>query len=666
MSAKSHKSFGLHLFRYCQAIFAKAGIGALSALLLVSSNLLPCVASAQTDGGYPVDATLMRVPAHRFATPAVNVKRPVRVAIVKYVRPAPNEEIVPASVAALRQYFGEDRVRVTHLSLTELADAIRRGEVDVFLSSAGFYRRLADEGVKSLVSAVSLSYPDPNHGDGTAIVTAADRTDIETLKDVKGGVLATSTPTAFTGLLVPYGEMMKQGFKVDGFFSETLYLGDDDAMETAPGHLLDGTADVAFLRLCFLEEWLERHPEHAGKFKVINRKDGPGEVCARSTALYPTWTVATTKVTDPRVSRSVTQALLALKPTGSNGIYWGVATDYSSVDKLFRDTRTGPYAYLNTWSLKRFIAEYWHWLMLATVLVAGLILHSVRVTQLVHKRTAALRRSLAELQVLKEEAQGAAQRIERLERAGVVAQLSVIFAHEMRQPLGAISLYSLGLRRMLGNGSTDTARMTDVIDRLDRQTERANEIIARVRSYAKAEQPTRVLVSLREQVDRAAADLKTTGRYRKALRVVVTDEPVVTADPLEMELVALNLMKNALEASDAAGGAGEVVVTLSEEDERAIITVADDGGGTRETVERLNRGLGSTKAEGLGLGLSIVRGILEAYGGRLAFSTRRQGGLVARATVPVREVSAEPSPLDDDSLATGDNAVRDNRDEKAS
>ena len=79
-----------------------------------------------------------------------------------------------------------------------------------------------------------------------------------------------------------------------------------------------------------------------------------------------------------------------------------------------------------------------------------------------------------------------------------------------------------------------------------------------------------------------------------------------------------------------------MVVTLSEEDDRAILAVADDGGGTRETVERLNRGLGSTKAEGLGFGLSIVRGILEAYGGRLAFSARRQGGLVARATVPVR------------------------------
>lgn len=569
MFAQIYKGFGLHRFWNCLAAFDGTAVRVLSvlvAVLLMSVSFIPGDATARSDDEvYPVDATLLRAPAHRFSTPPVNVKRPVRLAIVKYVRPSPNEEIVPASVTALKQYFGEDRVQVAHLSLTELSEAIKRGDVDVFLSSAGFYRRLADEGVKSLVSAVSLSYPDPNHGEGTAIVAAADRSDIESLRDLKGGVLATSTPTAFTGLLVPYGEMMKQGIKVDGFFRETLYLGDDDAMETAPRHLLDGTADVAFLRLCFLEEWLERHPEHQGRFKVINRKDGPGEVCARSTELYPTWTVGTTKVTDPRVSRSVTQALLALKPTGANGIYWGVATDYSSVDKLFRETRTGPYAYLNTWSLKRFIAEYWHWLMLAGVLVAGLTLHSVRVTQLVHKRTAALRQSLAEL-----------------------------------------------------------------------------------------------------QVDRAAADLKITGRYSTALRVIVTDEPVVTADPLEMELVALNLMKNALEASDAAGGAGEVVVTLSEEDERAIITVADDGGGTRETVERLNRGLGSTKAEGLGLGLSIVRGILEAYGGRLAFSARRQGGLVARVTVPVREVSGEPSPLDDDSLATGDNAVRDNRDEKAS
>lgn len=254
MFAQIYKGFGLHRFWNCLAAFDGAAVRVLSvlvAVLLMSVSFIPGDATARSDDEvYPVDATLLRAPAHRFSTPPVNVKRPVRLAIVKYVRPSPNEEIVPASVTALKQYFGEDRVQVAHLSLTELSEAIKRGDVDVFLSSAGFYRRLADEGVKSLVSAVSLSYPDPNHGEGTAIVAAADRSDIESLRDLKGGVLATSTPTAFTGLLVPYGEMMKQGIKVDGFFRETLYLGDDDAMETAPRHLLDGTpsCDSVFWR----------------------------------------------------------------------------------------------------------------------------------------------------------------------------------------------------------------------------------------------------------------------------------------------------------------------------------------------------------------------------------------------------------------------------------
>ena len=165
MFAQIYKGFGLHRFWNCLAAFDGAAVRVLSvlvAVLLMSVSFIPGDATARSDDEvYPVDATLLRAPAHRFSTPPVNVKRPVRLAIVKYVRPSPNEEIVPASVTALKQYFGEDRVQVAHLSLTELSEAIKRGDVDVFLSSAGFYRRLADEGVKSLVSAVSLSYPDP-------------------------------------------------------------------------------------------------------------------------------------------------------------------------------------------------------------------------------------------------------------------------------------------------------------------------------------------------------------------------------------------------------------------------------------------------------------------------------------------------------------------------
>lgn len=121
----------MHRFWNCLAAFDGAAVRVLSvlvAVLLMSVSFIPGDATARSDDEvYPVDATLLRAPAHRFSTPPVNVKRPVRLAIVKYVRPSPNEEIVPASVTALKQYFGEDRVQVAHLSLTELSEAIKRG-----------------------------------------------------------------------------------------------------------------------------------------------------------------------------------------------------------------------------------------------------------------------------------------------------------------------------------------------------------------------------------------------------------------------------------------------------------------------------------------------------------------------------------------------------------
>ncbi len=579
-----------------------------------------------------------------FVTP----EKPVRIVIVKFVRPAPNEEIVPASVEALKRHFNNN-VTVQHLSLKDLHEAIKNAQVDVFLSSSGFYRRLADEGVRSLVTAVSEDYRDPNHGDAAAFVTAADRNDLNVLADLQGKRLWTSTPTAFTGLLVPYGEMMSQGFRVKDFFSDTQYLGDGNRMEFAPQLLLERKADVAFLRLCFIEKWMERHPDQKGRFKVINRKDRPGEACVRSTDLYPTWTVASTRQTDPRISRAVTQALLNLQPVGDDQIYWGVATDYSAVDKLFRDTKTGPYAYLNEWTVRRFVETYWPWLMLAGVLIIGLMLHSVRVTQLVRRRTAALSNALTEQKALEKQAQSASQRIDRLERAGVVSQLSVIFAHEMRQPLGAISLYSFGLRRLLKNGTVDQNKFVDVLNKLDVQTERANDIVTRVRGYAKSQKPKRVLVELKHELERAVEELKVTGRWRSQIKLSVLWEPVVMADPVEMELVALNLIKNALDASDSGGRTGTVIVTLGEEDDRAIFTVSDDGPGNLETAKRLKNDLDSTKVEGLGLGLSIVRGILEAYGGRLTFMARRTTGLTARVSLPVAQM---PHPGDEPSTDT--------------
>lgn len=582
---------------------------------------------------------------------------PLRVGIVRYVRPSPFAPIVEATVGALKGAFGARNVEVTEYSLVDLADAIRAGRVDLFLSSSGFYVRMNRLGARAVATAASRDYPDPNHSDGTAIVVAADRTDLQSLESLRGARLALSTPTAFTGRQLPEHTILKAGLDPETLFSRRTYLGDGPHVAAAIPMLLEGKADVAFLRLCLLEEWQAKRPADRGKLRVINRRDTPEhpEACARSTPLYPSWTVATTPAMTPEISRLVLQALFEMRPTSIDGLYWSAATDYASVDAIFRDLRIGPYAYLREWTVSRILKEYGPWLAVLAALALGLVLHSVSVTRLMRIRTAHLQRALAERERLQAEAREAAERIERLNRAGAVAQLSSIFAHEMRQPLATMSLYLFGLKKLLASGSADPEKIAAVVGRLEAQTARADAIVDRVRAYARHKNPVRVDTSLVEAARRAVAELAASRRWHTAVSLAAPEDVRCLADPLELELVALNLVKNALEAVEGRPDA-RVQVSVLENAGTAELTVINDGPKVPpETIARLEEGGPSTKPDGLGLGLSIVRSIVERLGGRLAFAAMPEGGLAAVAAVPVTErarAAAERSRRADENAGT--------------
>ena len=91
---------------------------------------------------------------------------PLKVGVVKYVRPSPYEPIVEATIGALKRVFGTANVIVTHYDLAGLSQAIREGEVDLFLSSSGFYVRMERYGARAAATVASNSYPNPNHNDG--------------------------------------------------------------------------------------------------------------------------------------------------------------------------------------------------------------------------------------------------------------------------------------------------------------------------------------------------------------------------------------------------------------------------------------------------------------------------------------------------------------------
>lgn len=139
--------------------------------------------------------------------------------------------------------------------------------------------------------------------------------------------------------------------------------------------------------------------------------------CARSTDLYPTWTLASTKSASPEVSRLVTSAVLDM-PKTKEGFVWGVSTDFSQTDELLKTLEIGPYEYLREWTVKRFVHEYWPFIMLAAFGLFGVFFHWRRAEHLVKKRTAQLRKSISERIQLEEKAKDANHRLETLQRIG--------------------------------------------------------------------------------------------------------------------------------------------------------------------------------------------------------------------------------------------------------
>ncbi len=550
-----------------------------------------------------------------------------------------NEPIIPATVALLEQTFGKDNVSAVTYSVEALQQAAKAGDVDIILSSAGTYRRLSLEGagVHSLASVASARVPNPNYADGSVFFTRKDRDDIRTIEDLRGKTIAANHRWAFSGWQIAMGDLLERGILPDGFFGEVLFKGHD--MPQIVSAVVNGEADAGIVRTCFLED-MGMDPS---AFRILGERPRDGRIdCVRSTDLYPNWTIATLPSLTPEVSRQMAAALFSM-PTMENGLRWSIANDFRPIDLLFYKLKIGPYEYLQHFSLKRFLIQYWPFIAMAFLVMMGLLLHSVTVSSLVRRRTAELVNALEHEKVLEAETQAAQNRFVRLQKVGVIGQMSSIIAHELRQPLGSIELYCYGLLRGLEDG-TETPKMTaKSVERINALAKRAADIVDQVRAYAKGDRQ-RTPVELQAALAAAVAEArKTTRTSGVPIRVNMQESMSlwVTANPLEIELIVVNLVKNAVEALEKRPG-GEVTVTLSFSGGYAVVSVADNGDViTDEAWGRMRQEyLTSEKFAGLGLGLSIVRSMTEDLGGELRFDRPATGGLTAKVrlkTVAVKE-----------------------------
>lgn len=561
----------------------------------------------------------------------------LNVGIVRYIRPSPHEPVIEPTIAALKARFGAANVATVTLTMDELTRSIRDKKVDVFIASAGFYRFNVIHGARDLVTLASRAYPDPNHGDGSVFVTLAS-TPFDTIESLKGSRLVAATPTGFTSLRIAQGELAARGYNPEKFFRQSFFTGPGNT-EAAVEMLKSYKADTAVFRLCWLEDYLKAHPEEKNLWRVVEPKPDSGR-CLASTDLYPSWIVATTPATPPAVSRIVTETLLAM-PETREGQYWSVATDFSTIDNLYKTLKIGPYQFLREWSVTRFWETFRLPIFLVIGLIVGLIFHSVRVTQLVHRKTRELTEALARETELKQEAQQAGERISLLQRSGIIGQMSSMIAHELRQPLAAQDLFGKSLEKILTRAGAGEQTLS-VLARMMKQTERIAAIVENVRNYAKVKTVKRTRIDLRSVVERGIASWRASGRSDKVTVKLTALEPVmIDANALEWELVVLNLIKNAAEALATTKDPTVSVSLLRNDAGNFVLTVADNGPGVpEEKLKAFGSPVTSGKTNGLGLGLSIVKSIVENHGAAIRFRNHPLGGLEVTVIIPATESEA--------------------------
>ena len=564
--------------------------------------------------------------------PAASFGAQVRLAVTYLSAQGSNEAVIAPSIEALRKEFGSENIELLKLTLPEFEKAADEKRFDLFLSTAGLSRRMAGYGAKDLVSLVSDRFPDPNKTYGTLFIVRKD-SPVRTVADMKGKSAAGNFEGGFTGWQIGMGELIRQGYSPAGFFSKTEFLGWD--MRHVVNAVMEGKAEVGALSSCYLEDnYPPGSPQREGLRGVGVVESSP---CMRSTDAYPSWAVSTMPSTDTEVARRATLALLSMPPQ-AGGLRWGIGTDFTSTDRLFRELQVGSYGFLRNWLFSR----YGKWILAALAVILSIAALALTLSGLVRLKTRDLRLALEREIELKKSEQEAHEKVSSMQKALLVGQMSSMIAHELRQPLAAIEAFAHGGQRFLENGELDNERCRTMLERIRRQAKRAEEIIDRVRDYAKGRKSGHELTDLGEIAGRAAQLFSNTGRFPGKLVFPPPGEKLpVMGNPLELELAVRNLLKNAAEALAAGGIAApaiEIRTGRSSDGKEAFICVTDNGHAVPpERIAQMAVPLHSSKMEGLGLGLSIVSSIASAHGGRLELSPNSPGGLRATVWIPAKE-----------------------------
>ncbi len=243
-------------------------------------------------------------------------------------------------------------------------------------------------------------------------------------------------------------------------------------------------------------------------------------------------------------------------------------------------------------------------------------------------------RDITERRKHEEESRVQQEKIQLTSRLTTMGEMASSLAHELNQPLTAIANYNMAAVAMVKSGRATNESLLSALEKAANQAERAGKIVSRIREFVKRSEPRRQSVPV-EQIVEHALDFAEIDARKRQIRIEATipdGMPQVLADPILIEQVLLNLVKNGLEAMNHSEH-DLLTVDVRRQNQLVEFVVTDRGHGLKEP-ERLFEPFFSTKSEGLGMGLNICRTIIESHHGRLWAQANPDGGTLFHFTLP--------------------------------
>lgn len=236
-------------------------------------------------------------------------------------------------------------------------------------------------------------------------------------------------------------------------------------------------------------------------------------------------------------------------------------------------------------------------------------------------------------------------RLAHVNRLSTLGEMAAGIAHEVNQPLGAISNYAQACRVLIERGRAESTKLSEILEKIASQAQRAGEVIRRLRTLARgrnaAQEPAALDVLVRDIVKLAEVD----ARLRNMRISVELDGPLPTVlvDLVQIQQVVLNLLRNGMEAMEEAGTSRREVIVSARRSgpEEVEVAVRDFGAGVDPAVaEEIMNPFVSTKSTGMGMGLAICHSIIASHGGRLWFTPADGGGTIFNFTLPAEPEGA--------------------------